>query len=110
MNQDHYTRRYFNYRAKALCRARNASTNKVYSKYESIEVNSTIMVLLSHNKEIVKNIALTEINIQYSNRMKEKISSDLNLKRSIGGVSWTTDIIDLVIKIYKDHPLYIWEI
>lgn len=101
MRQDHYVRGYFKYHATALCRARDPYLDKVYSKYELVEVNSYVMVLLANNKEIVSDIAKSEIMIRYSLIMKDKINSDLKLKKVIGGISWSTDILNLSIKVYK---------
>lgn len=103
MHQDQYSKGYFKYRAKALCRASKPNSDVRYTKYETVEVESTIMVLLANTRKYLEEVAKSRIILEYNRMMKDKINSDLRLKRLIGGTKWQVDLIDLTIKVYKDQ-------
>lgn len=100
-----YTRGYYQYSAYGLCRARDPYSNKVFSKFETIRVSSTILVLLSNNKEVIRHIAQSELMLTYSNLIKDRMVKDLVLKKRIGGIRWNVDIIDFVVKVYKNKMM-----
>lgn len=101
MSIDQYTKGYYNYRAHALCRAVGGHSNKAFTKYSLIEVDSTINLLIANDKESVMEIAKSEIMLSYSNFMINELQNNLRLRRMIGGSKWTIEIIDFVVKVYK---------
>lgn len=71
-------------------------------------MTSSILVWLSKDKALLNEIAISEINIKYSNKMIDRLQSDVILKRTLGKHTWSIDITDLVVKVYKDQLISIW--
>jgi len=111
MNQiDPYRIGYYRLHTKALCRAIHPETLKVFHKYEPIEVTSTVLVCLAKDKEHVKLIAESLLRLQYHRVLQTHMKEDVSLKRKIGGVHYKVEILDFVLKIYKDTIFYSWEV
>lgn len=105
MNNDKYRVGYYRYYAKALVRCKDPSTDTVFLKFMPVEVHSTVLVCLASCDEILKTIVQSELTLEYSKIVRDKIKHNVDLKNKIGKTRWKTEYIDLVIRVYKDEIL-----
>lgn len=110
MHLDKYRVGYYRYYAKTLARAVDPSNNAVFVKFTPIEAHSTILVCLASAKDIVNAIAQTQLSYEFSQYIKTRTSRDAQLKSAIGRTRYKVQLLDYVVKIYKDEILFLTDL